>query len=329
MQAAHCEYGLQLDMNPGHTGFEFYRVERKGSLPDVGRKLDSQWEARGEVPGNADWEYMGRRMIRYMNLMHFPRYIRTESRDFFYLTERRLLPLPALESRAVPKDATEGTWQTQCAPEQGWPPAVASTRLRPDATRPQTRISLVTIDAKWLRTAKSSDSGAAAILSIEPNESNAALQSIWSADNGFTLSREAPTPTAKRLASGVVGHAQSIRASAAMGELAGGIWVYAEMAAGSDPARDASLLDSVLRNLDAKRVIFFGRPLNLRIGASAAASSTGTRLFRVQGPGGVRIFQQTPVVAPREWLPLQERRIRYMKAPRQLFTEPNTGTASE
>src|SRR5664279_1214214 len=64
MRSALCQYGLQLDMNPGHTGFELYRIDRKGKLPDLGRKLETQWEMKGPVAGAPDWEFMGRRMIR-------------------------------------------------------------------------------------------------------------------------------------------------------------------------------------------------------------------------------------------------------------------------
>ena len=93
MQRARCVYGVHLDMNPGHTGLEFYRAAPDGSsLPEVGHALDPQWEARGAVDGMDGWEFMGRRMIRYMGLMNFPRYIGRESRDFFYLTLRHVLP---------------------------------------------------------------------------------------------------------------------------------------------------------------------------------------------------------------------------------------------
>ena len=33
MQRARCSYGIHLDMNPGHTGLEFYRTGPKGTLP--------------------------------------------------------------------------------------------------------------------------------------------------------------------------------------------------------------------------------------------------------------------------------------------------------
>ena len=86
LRQAGCSYGVHLDMNPGHTGFEFYRVGRTGTLPTIAHKLDPAWETRGTVSGTTGWEFLARRMLRTMHLMHFPRYVRTDSRDFFYLT---------------------------------------------------------------------------------------------------------------------------------------------------------------------------------------------------------------------------------------------------
>ena len=61
----HCDYGVHLDMNSGHSGFEFYRVE-----DDAGENFESA------------------RMIKDMWHMNYPRYIKRDARDFFYLTLR-------------------------------------------------------------------------------------------------------------------------------------------------------------------------------------------------------------------------------------------------
>jgi hypothetical protein len=61
----HCDYGVHLDMNSGHSGFEFYRVE-----DDAGEKFEAA------------------RMIKDMWHMNFPRYIKRDARDFFYLRLR-------------------------------------------------------------------------------------------------------------------------------------------------------------------------------------------------------------------------------------------------
>jgi len=69
MLAYHCTYGVHLDMNAGHSGFEFYNVR-----DDEGEKFEAK------------------RMIDKMWHMNFPRYIARDFRDFFYLT---LDPLPS------------------------------------------------------------------------------------------------------------------------------------------------------------------------------------------------------------------------------------------
>src|SRR5688572_19551756 len=45
MVRARCIYGIHLDMNPGHTGLEFYRADKEPALGSLDRKLDPQWEA--------------------------------------------------------------------------------------------------------------------------------------------------------------------------------------------------------------------------------------------------------------------------------------------
>lgn len=65
MVAAGCDFGIHLDMNPGHTGMEYYSVA----------------DGAGE-------EFEARTMRRGMGLARHPRYIRTDTRDFFYLMQR-------------------------------------------------------------------------------------------------------------------------------------------------------------------------------------------------------------------------------------------------
>ena len=92
MLDARCAFGIHLDMNPGHAGFEFYDVAPDGKLAPLGRPLQSDWEAEGKVPDMAGLGLPARRMIRGMGHMLFPRYIQREARDFFYLTSRPILP---------------------------------------------------------------------------------------------------------------------------------------------------------------------------------------------------------------------------------------------
>ncbi|MBM4364097.1 MAG: hypothetical protein FJ104_15560, partial [Deltaproteobacteria bacterium] len=106
--AAGCDTALHLDMNQGHTGLELYRVFPAGALPPLPGKLDGQWKAEGEVEGLASHRFRGRRLIRSLQLMHFPRYVRRSAREFFTLSRRPLLPPPAV---VVPGGAPdEGRW---------------------------------------------------------------------------------------------------------------------------------------------------------------------------------------------------------------------------
>lgn len=95
MLAVKCTYGLHLDMNQGHTGLEFYHVAPVAELPPLALTLDHVWQAEGPVPEAPAFAFRGRRMFRAMQLMNFPRYIQRETRDFFYLTRRELLPSSA------------------------------------------------------------------------------------------------------------------------------------------------------------------------------------------------------------------------------------------
>ena len=313
MRSARCQYGLQLDMNPGHTGFEFYRIGRKGTLPDLGRKLESQWEAKGEVPNGSDWEFMSRRMIRYMNLMHFPRYIRTESRDFFYLTERRLLPLGSLKPLALPPEPGEGDWQTKGLPQRGWPAAIATSRYRPDPSHPNTRVTLIAIDCNWLQLAKPSESNTA-VVAFEQADSANPSSSLWYWNGTLRVQGESPGHDAQRVLSGTENATRKNRVSAAIGQASDSIWIYAEVSGSTDHSRDVEMLDRTFAKVGAVGRLYFGQPINVRFGDHAPLGAVA--FVRRKGPQGIRIFEQTPFVAPKEWMPLQERRIRYIKQPK-------------
>lgn len=81
MVAFHCDYGVHLDMNAGHSGFEFYNVK------------DDQGE-----------DFEAHRMIAKMWHMNFPRYIKRDGRDFFYLYLR---PQPSQRLQKL----TESPWK--------------------------------------------------------------------------------------------------------------------------------------------------------------------------------------------------------------------------
>lgn len=148
MIAARCSFGIHLDMNPGHSGFEFYDVAPEGRLAPIGRRLQSDWEAEGAVPDMPGYAFRSRRMIRAMGHMLFPRYIQREARDFFYLTWRAILPGAPIAAASPARDAgqsrggrdpsaidgargqPEGAWRTEDLPQHGFPYAIATGWLR-------------------------------------------------------------------------------------------------------------------------------------------------------------------------------------------------------
>ncbi len=327
MHSARCQYGLQLDMNPGHTGFEFYRVGRKGTLPDLGRKLDTQWEAKGAISDAVDWEFMSRRMMRYMNLMHFPRYIRAESRDFFYLTERRLLPLGPVAPVVDPPERDEGAWQTKGLPQRGWPPAIATCRFRPDPTRPTVWVTLIALDCSWLQILKDGDSRSPTVVAIEPNESTSKSSSLWFWNESLRVQNDSPGAGARRIASGTESTMRRSRVAAAIGQVNDPIWIYAEVSGSTDHSRDVETLDRAFANVGARARLYFGQPINIQLGNPPTLPPSAVIFARQQGPRGLRIFENTPIVASKEWIPLQERRIRYKRQPKAAQLPSETDSA--
>jgi hypothetical protein len=320
MQRTRCVYGIHLDMNPGHTGLEFYRADKAGLLPDVGHPLNPNWEAKSGVPGMPGWEFQGRRMIRYMGLMNFPRYIHRESRDFFYLTLRDVLPGVALTPVQKPAEAGEGEWQVQGLPQHGWPYAVATTFIRPDGERPRLRVNLAKLDGSVLRvSARRSRESVVSFRKRPPRAAGAT--SVWFVEGRFVTGAE-PPPAGELIASGYpVNDPRSAKATAAVGVFRANGWLlYAELAAGTATAQDGPLLDRLLAQLGCDQRVLLEFPLGVALGGdrdlsgqAVPSAALGLHLVRAQGPGGRRIFTDTPVVPVKEWYVLQAKRVRYLR----------------
>jgi hypothetical protein len=320
MQRARCSYGIHLDMNPGHTGLEYYRAAPTGTLPKLGRTLDDVCEAVGPVPGMAGWEFMGRRMIRLMALMNFPRYINTESRDFFYLTLRHILPGDPLKPLLAPAESAEGVWSVQGLPQHGWPYAIAKTSLRPDATRPETHVGIMRLDPKFLRVVAARDAGSKHVLDItQPLGEGIGTLALYHDGAHFLIASSAP-PRATLVTRGFAA-AESISNSAtsAMGIDSAGMLVFVRFTAGARASGEGELLKELLKRLGCGSSVFFLRPLGVVLGDSheggavdpSSPAGQGVGLARADGPGARRLFPDTPVVPPTRWAPLQQKRVRY------------------
>ena len=334
MQRARCTYGIHLDMNPGHTGFEFYKAAPASELPPLDRKLDPQWEAEGNVPGMDGWRFRGRRMLRYMGLMNFPRYISRESRDFFYLTLRSVLPGAAVPARVKPAEAGEGEWKIKGLPQHGYPYAIATSWLRPDAARKETKVRMLRVDPKAVRTAEGDSNDGLVLELASPAPESPGRPQLWLGPAGFTIAPARPDPAARHVTAGQKPPASG-PISAAVGIDGDGMLTYVEVATAPEPAADGALLTRLLTDLGARQVLLLAKPLGVALGGDRdlAGHPTprkrgATRWVRRVTPGARRIFGDTPIVAPKVWYPLQARRVRYFRKPKPAEGTSESPTAA-
>ena len=329
MVQARCKYGMHLDMNPGHTGLEFYKVAPSGTLPDLGRPLDKKWEAQGPVPFMEGWDFRARRMVRFMGLMNFPRYIQREARDYFYLTLRQVLPGHDIE---VPDSAAEGEgkWRTKGLPQHGFPYAVATTQLHPDPSRPQTKALLVKLDPRTINL--STESNDKVVVSLSNANPIANHPTLWLGQDALKISStlvEGAVPVVSGVAPD---DATASKAVAALGiQDEDGMLVYAEVQEGRDANQDGALLSKLLDKLGCSSTLLLTRPLLPSFGQEPGAQvqrfGRVVHLVRDVAPGGTRIFQSTPIVEANVWAPLQARRIRYFKKKKK--DDDTSGETSE
>ena len=125
MIQARCARAMHLDMNSGHTGFEFFRPYRASGAgaasadgPDA-PPVNPDYEADDSWPEAEGWRFRARKAVRSM-AMRFPRYTGHDARDFFYLTLRPVLPGPPLADGVA--------FSTAGLPHAGWPYAFARAR---------------------------------------------------------------------------------------------------------------------------------------------------------------------------------------------------------
>ena len=329
-----CKYGLALDMNAGHSGLEFYKVAPAAELEPLGRPLNTDAETEGEVSGLEGWRFRGRRFIRGMGLMNFPRYIRRESRDFFYMTLRHVLPGAPLKPAVSPALDGEGAWRLKGLPQHGFPYALALAEIRPDAARADTKVRVLKIDPRTVsaapaaRAAAPGEKAAPTVAILDPGAAPAAAQgevsSIWHSTAAFSIASTAPVPEAVRLATGLANGAASAGACVHDED---GMLIYAELSAptAAPTEADGKLLDGLLKSLGCSSRVLLARPLVIALGGDTSLAGAAThppsgggvvRLARAAAPGAGRIFEDTPVVPFSTWYPLQAQRIRYFKKPK-------------
>jgi hypothetical protein len=149
-----CDYGLELDINKGHVGFEFYNVRAPGEKPPPGGskfRTIRYFSQKDAFPGAPGFFYYMREVVRGTG-NPCPRWVRREARDFFYLLERRLLPSPDLPY--ISGQNKEGRWTAAGLPAGAlsFPRAMARTWLAPAKEEPVLRVHLLELDLRWLQT---------------------------------------------------------------------------------------------------------------------------------------------------------------------------------
>jgi hypothetical protein len=326
MQQARCSYGIHLDMNPGHTGLEFYQAGPESELPPLSRPLDGRWEAEGPVEGMPGWRFRGRRMIRYMGLMNFPRYINRESRDFFYLTLRHVLPGANLQAPLAKHGDEEGKWKVEGLPQHGWPYSIATTWVRPDPRRRETKVRVLKLDPTTVRVSAPGASARQTVVTLNPAAADdRSRPSLWLDGGRLYIGTEPPTSAAHRLAAGYPpDDPQAARAVAAVGIVEGGMLAYAEVTTAPRPGHDHHLLGKLLDQLGCESRLLLTDSPQIALGGNrdlsghpVARREQAIELVRTEAPGARRIFKDTPIVESDVWYPLQARRVRYFRKPKR------------
>jgi hypothetical protein len=327
MLDARCSYGIHLDMNPGHAGFEFYDIATEGHLAPLGRPMQNDWEAEGKVSGLEGWVFRSRRMIKGMGHMLFPRYIQREARDFFYLTSRATLP-GAPVAVGPGAEADEGKWRTRGLPQHGFPYALATTWVHCDS-RPGLKLRVVRADPRTMKPGPATElPGAAdsdpAVLGLAASSHGDV--SLWWASGVFSVAVNSPMKDATRLAAGyalTAGPAATARAAAGVQD-EDGMLVWVELPPEAKPdAQTAAAMDSILDKLGCSTRIalagdahaLLGGTLDAAGNAAPGLPTSTVRLVRAHAPDAHPFFEATQVVPVEVWRPLQAKRVRYFYKP--------------
>jgi hypothetical protein len=332
MLIGRCAYGVHLDMNPGLAGFEFYNVAPASSWTPLGRPIQSDWEVEGTFRELPDFKFRARRMIRGMQEQNFPQYIHRDNRDFFYLTQRPVLPGADLPAPVTPKQPGEGVWRTKGLPQHGFPYAMATAWTRPDPEHPASKVRAVRVDPRTVRHAGSSGTTADTPTVISFVGSGKAPKTgelgLWLANGVFLIGGSAPDDNpGAALAIGVpvsAPPAMTSRVAVGVHDEDGMLeWIELFPEVHAD-AKTALLLDKQLeRSGCSMRMLVPGDARALLGGsldpsgdpAPPAGTAPTARLVRGSPPGAHLAFDSTPVVPPAVWQPLQMQRVRYFRKP--------------
>jgi hypothetical protein len=195
--------------------------------------------------------------------------------------------------------------------------------VRPDPSRPETKVRLLMLDPTVLRPAAASET-AAVVASVDPTPGGAAHLDVGNGVAAVTTS--AAPPGAVPLLAGDPNPLPRTAAAACVDRW--GKVVYAEVATAPDPARDGPALATVLDALRCRQRLFLAAPLGVAIAGRdlsehpVRTAAGAVRLVRRPAPAAQRLFPDTPVLPPEVWTPLQRQTRWFPKDP-----EPGASTS--
>jgi hypothetical protein len=221
-------------------------------------------------------------------------------------------------------------------PQHGFPYAIATTELRPDAASPGTTVRVLRLDPKALRPAATAGTteGTPTVVSLfaSPGSERAPL-ALWWQDEVFLVASSAGDH-ATRIAGGVpVAAARPglVRVVAGVEDLDGMLdWVELD---GGAPLQ---AVDQLLAQLGCShRVAFEGVALSLVGGSTTLGGAVVSppalpfaRFVRGATPSAHSYFGATPIVGPSVWQPLQSKRVRYFPKPAQPALAPASSASA-
>jgi hypothetical protein len=225
----------------------------------------------------------------------------------------------------------------QGLPQHGFPYAVATTRVRLDPEGKQwvrvLKVDPRMVSAEPVEAPDHPPSGGVSVGSVVavvgagpvPMDEEGTLH-LWHGEREFFISRAPPLGGVTRLGSGLAAPTDAAAVLGIEGET--GMLIYVEVErAGAEgslgaPKAPGARLGELLTRLGGIQPLFLERPLAIALGGDSDLAGNATHppsgagvvtLVRIEGPGGRRVFEATPVVPLATWYPLQQHRVRYFK----------------
>jgi hypothetical protein len=308
MIAARCSYAIHLDMNPGLAGFEIYDAKPDAEWKPLGRPLAADWEYEGTFKALPGWHYRARKMVRGMMEQNFPQYIHLDARDFFYLTQRPILPGADLRPGAP--------WVVKGLAQHGFPYAIARASLDD--------LQVTRLDPRVVRAAGSegtTEQTPTVATFVETLRPRTGGNGLWLGANGFVIG---PDPGGGAFGIAETESLTEVSAAAVCVQDEDGMLAWIDLPETSLPGAGSPkpvAMKSLLEKMGCSqtygvRSTKSGRS-RLAVGSNVPpGAEIDARLVRGEGPSSKLLFDG-PIVGPNVWQPIQMQRIRYFSRPKK------------